>query len=126
MEDAAAGPRVDIWVRKAPAFVWRSRRGLVLVVGTTAADEVVRAAAGLAVGGLVKTLGLLGRTGAAPVTGVSLTTCQSGTDASFSKPDRSGRRSISEAMTAGSIFRFWPVVVDPNHSESLHVVETVV
>jgi hypothetical protein len=89
------------------AFIWRARRGLVRAVGATAAGgEAVRTAAGPAVGGLVRTLGLLGRTGAAPVIGVSLTTCQSGTEASFSKPERSGRRSISEAMTAGSILRF--------------------
>src|SRR5882672_1976702 len=127
VEDSAAGPRGEFWARMAAAFTWRARRGFVRAVGATAAGgKVVRTAAGPAVGGLARTLGLLGRTGAAPVAGVSLTTCQSGTEASFSKPERSGRRSISEAMTAGSILRFWPVVVDPINSESLHVVETVV
>ena len=34
---------------------------------------------------------------------VSVITCQSGIEASFRKPVRSGRRSISEAMTAYSV-----------------------
>lgn len=34
---------------------------------------------------------------------VSVTTCQSGIEASLRKPVRSGRRSISEAMTADSV-----------------------
>ena len=34
---------------------------------------------------------------------VSVITCQSGMEASFRKPVRSGRRSISEAMTAYSV-----------------------
>jgi hypothetical protein len=35
--------------------------------------------------------------------GVSVTLRQSGSDATFRKPSRSGSRSISEAMMAGSI-----------------------
>lgn len=46
--------------------------------------------------------------------GVRATRIQSGVEASFRNPVKSGRRSISEAMTAGSIFRCWLLVFDAN------------
>ena len=58
--------------------------------------------------------------------GVRRTDCQSGVVASFRNPSRSGNRSISEAITAGSIFRCWLLVVDDLHSPDLRVLENVV
>src|SRR6185437_9785282 len=58
--------------------------------------------------------------------GVRRTSCQSGTEASFRKPERSGRRSISEAITAGSILRCWLVVVEGSHRNGPRVLDWVV
>jgi hypothetical protein len=66
---------------------------------------LVEGAEGAALDGLATMTGFRGRTGATPGSGVSRTTFQSGTEASFRNPDRSPRRSISEAMMAGSILR---------------------
>jgi len=77
-------------------------------------------------GGVVATLArdALPESGSPP--GRRVTECQSGHDASLRNPARSGRRSISEAITAGSILRCWLVVVDPNHRRGRRVLERVV
>jgi hypothetical protein len=46
---------------------------------------------------------------------MNVTRCQSGIEASFRNAAKSGKRSISEAITAGSILSCWLVVVDANH-----------
>ena len=58
--------------------------------------------------------------------GVSLATCQSGTEASFRKQVKSGRRSISEAITAGSILSCWLVVVGESQRMNPPVLDFVV
>ena len=58
--------------------------------------------------------------------GVSVICCQSASEASFRNPVRSGSRSISEAITAGSILRCWLVVVEARHSMDLRDFDTVV
>ncbi len=59
-------------------------------------------------------------------TGWRLTRCQSGSEANFKKPSRSGRRSISEAMTAGSMLTCSLIVVERRHSPGLRDVDRVV
>ena len=68
--------------------------------------------AGVAAGGLTTTAGFRMRTTLRSPLGVSVTDCQSGSVASLRNPARSGKRSISEPITAGSIFRCWLDVVE--------------
>ena len=74
------------------------------VVGGDAAvaDAVVVGVAG-SDSGLVVTLGRQALAEVDSLLRVSVATCQSGMETSLRKPVRFGRRSISEAMTAGSI-----------------------
>jgi hypothetical protein len=60
------------------------------------------------------------------VMGVSFAAYQSGIEASLRKPVRSGRRSISEAITAGSILSCSLLVVEAIHSVGLRDLECVV
>lgn len=50
---------------------------------------------------------------------VRVAACQSGTEASLREPARSGRRSISEAMTAYSVLICWLVVIEERQSHQL-------
>ena len=58
--------------------------------------------------------------------GVRVSLCQSGSEASLRKPCRSGRRSISEAMIAGSILIDSLVVVEALQAPGLRVLDLVV
>jgi hypothetical protein len=58
--------------------------------------------------------------------GVRITLCQSGSEASLKKPCRSGRRSISEGMMAGSILIDSLVVVEALQAPGLRVLDRVV
>ena len=58
--------------------------------------------------------------------GVRITLCQSGSEASLRKPCRSGRRSISEGMMAGSILIDSLVVVEALQAPGLRVLDRVV
>ena len=63
---------------------------------------------------------------AVPRRGTSLTCRQSGMEANFKNPSRSGNRSISDAITAGSIFTCSLEVVDVLHSPGRRVLDCVV
>ena len=82
--------------------------------------------AGVTAGGLTTTAGLRTRATLRSPLGVNVTACQSGSVASLRNPARSGKRSISEAKTAGSIFRCWLDVVEDLHSPDRRVLESVV
>ena len=67
----------------------------------------------------------LGLAGGVCLSGLSFTAIQSGFEATLRYPARSGNRSISEAMTAGSMLRCSLVVVDGHHCEGCRVFDCV-
>src|SRR5581483_11785594 len=82
-----------------------------------------------AVGGTVEVAPVYGRRPRAParsLAGVRVTRFQSGIDANLRKPWRSGRRSISEAMMAGSIRICSLLVVETSQSVGLRDLACVV
>lgn len=60
------------------------------------------------------------------VVGINFTENQSGIEVIFRYPERSGSRSISDAMTAGSIRNCSLDVTDDVHSPVLRLLEQVV
>lgn len=117
-----------------PARRWPDRdflRGTVVAgeaataAGSVGDGAVADAGAGGGVVG-VTTTGRRGRITTGSFLGVKLTRCQSGVEASFRNPVRSGSRSISEAITAGSILICWLVVVDDSHCRARRDLEVVV